>query len=248
MQTVEREPKLSKSKMLRRLVCSWDYEDRARNEHGALLVCGVDEVARGCLGGAVFAGAVVLDRSVVISNDEIRDSKMLSPKKRERLANAIMEDAITYAVASVDAPTIDRINIANASKLAMMKAISALKPQPDFLLVDGIRLDHPSPQFVITHGDGVSFSIAAASILAKVAKTAEMMEMAKLYPGYGFDRNMSYGSKEHLEALVHLGPTPIHRRSFQPVRDAINSPHACIGGVPTFIHEALVDIGRTIVP
>ena len=255
MQTDELDATQTKSKMLRRLICSWNYEDRAREEHGAIFIAGTDEAGRGCLAGSCFAAAVILDRSVVIADDVIRDSKMLAPKKRDRIATMIMEDAVCYAIASVDASTIDHINIAEAAKLAMLKAIAALEPRPDFLLVDGIRLDHHAPQFVITHGDGVSFSIAAASILAKVAKNAEMMELAQLYPGYGFDSNMSYGTKEHLEALNRLGPSPVHRRSFRPVREAAKPLARSYGASSgsddkhlerNLIHDALVEIGRAI--
>ena len=221
MQPLETDVAGSKSKMLLRLVCSWHYEDCAREAYGATATAGIDEAGRGCLAVSCFAAAVVLDRSIVIADGGIRDSKMLAAKKRERIAQEIRDDAVCYAVASVDAITIDRINIAEAAKLAMARAIAALDPQPDFLLVDGFKLDHSLPQFVITHGDGVSFSIAAASILAKVAKNAEMLEMASLYPGYGFEKNMSYGTKDHLEALRNLGPCPIHRKTFHPVAQAV---------------------------
>jgi len=248
MQPLETNVAGSKSQMLRQLVCSWHYEDRAREEYGATAIAGIDEAGRGCLAGACFAAAVVLDRSVVIADGGIRDSKMLASKKRERIAREIRDDAVCYAVASVDAATIDRINIAEAAKLAMARAISALDPPPDFLLVDGFKLDHPLPQFVIAHGDGLSFSIAAASILAKVAKNDEMREMAARYPGYGFESNMSYGTKDHLEALRRLGPCPIHRKTFQPVAQAEipwnDGAPECPSTTPPYQNE-LIAIGRS---
>jgi len=244
MQPFETDVVGNKSQRLRRLVCSWHYEDCAREKYGATAIAGIDEAGRGCLAGACFAAAVVLDRSIVIADGGIRDSKMLAAKKRERIAKEIRDDAICYAVASVDAATIDRINIAEAAKLAMGRAIAALDPPPDFLLVDGFKLDHPLPQLVITHGDGVSFSIAAASILAKVAKNAEMREMADLYPGYGFESNMSYGTKDHLEALRRLGPCPIHRKTFHPVAQA-EIPWVSGHVNSTAFQNDLIAIGRS---
>lgn len=188
-------------------------------EEGALHVAGVDEAGMSPLAGPVAAAAVILPAGCRIPG--VDDSKKLSPEIRERLAAKIREEAIAYAVAFVEPEEIDRINIYRAGLLAMQRAVEALRPGPDALLVDARRLPEvPIRQISLVHGDARSLSIAAASILAKTARDARMEELDRVYPGYGFSRHKGYGVKEHLVALDRLGPCPIHRRSFAPVRKA----------------------------
>jgi ribonuclease HII len=146
---------------------------------------------------------------------------MLTPKQRERLDAEIREHAIAWSIAEVSAEQIDKINIFQATKLAMTRAIKALNPQPDFLLIDSLKLPLPQRQLAITHGDVVSISIAAASIVAKVHRDHQMInEIDQQFPGYGFADHKGYGTPQHLKALFELGPCPIHRMSFRPVREA----------------------------
>lgn len=180
---------------------------------GYRLVAGVDEAGRGPLAGPVVAAAVILDPSAFIPG--LDDSKRLTPPRREMLAAEIREKAVAWSVAVVDVEVIDRINVANAAFLAMRQAIDQLAVPPDFLLVDGFAIPGLGcPQRGITGGDGLSNSIAAASILAKVRRDALMVEYGKAYPGYGFEIHKGYPTKEHKEALMRLGLSPIHRRSF----------------------------------
>jgi ribonuclease HII len=188
----------------------------AREQYGAALICGLDEVGAGALCFNVTVAAVILPRETVL--DGLRDSKLLSKKQRERLDKEIREAATAISIAEVDAATIDRINIYQARKLAMKRAVEAMDPQPDHLLIDAIKIDTRLRQFVIEHGDAISISIAAASVIAKVYRDAQMQEIDRLYPGYGFASNKGYGSAAHLAALTELGPTPVHRRSFAPVK------------------------------
>jgi len=178
-------------------------------------VAGVDEVGRGCLFGPVVAGAVILDPEHRIQG--LRDSKLLDQKTREKLAARIRERAIACAVAAVDVARIDQINIYHASLLAMREAVGLLSPAPDHLLVDAVRLDWPVPQTKIIHGDALSASIAAASIIAKVERDALIRRWDPVYPGYGLASNKGYRSPKHLAALREQGPTPLHRLSFAPV-------------------------------
>ncbi|HRK55978.1 MAG TPA: ribonuclease HII [Burkholderiaceae bacterium] len=184
------------------------------------LVCGVDEVGRGPLAGPVVAAAVVLDPTRRI--DGLRDSKQLSPKARERLAEQIRRDALCFAVAEASVQEIDALNILQASLLAMARAVAQLDPQADFALVDGNRLPALDiPARAIIKGDCLEPAISAASILAKVYRDAWMMEQSRPYPGYGFDVHAGYGTPAHLSALQTLGPCPLHRKSFKPVRQAM---------------------------
>ncbi len=181
------------------------------------LVCGVDEAGRGPLAGAVFAAAVILDVARPISG--LRDSKTLSAVRREGLALLIRENALAYAVAQASVEEIDSLNILNASLLAMRRAVAALNPQPDFARIDGNRLPRlPMAAEAIVSGDALVAEISAASILAKTERDAYMRDLHAKYPDYGFDRHMGYGTKAHLTALRLCGPTPVHRRSFAPVR------------------------------
>jgi ribonuclease HII len=193
----------------------WGAEDEARSS-GLDPVAGVDEVGRGCLAGPVVAAAVILDRLRPIEG--VDDSKRLLPAKRRELAEVIRVRAIAWAVGEVEAVEIDRINILRATQRASALAIERLSVQPAFLLLDAIRLPLvPLPQRPIVHGDRISVSIAAASILAKVHRDALMSRHEEAWPGYGFDRHKGYGTAEHLQALIQRGPCPLHRRSFRGV-------------------------------
>jgi len=197
------------------LGCTTRLERLARAE-GFCRVAGLDEAGRGCLFGPVFAAAVILDPSLPIRG--INDSKQLTPEEREEAAPLIRARAVAWAVAQVAAAEIDRINILQASRLAMKLAVDMLTPAPDFLLVDAVDVDLPFPQRAVIHGDALSRSIAAASILAKVERDHSMKEWDRLYPQYGFLFHKGYGTPQHLQALIEYGPTPYHRFSFEPVR------------------------------
>lgn len=186
-------------------------------EHGARAVAGVDEVGRGPLAGPVTAAAVILDPARI--PDGLNDSKRLSPAARTALAKAIMATS-QYAVAHASVSEIDTLNILQASHLAMHRALTALTPLPDHALIDGNRLprDLPCTADALVKGDARCLSIAAASILAKVARDRIMTELARDWPGYAWETNAGYPSPAHLEALARLGVTPYHRRSFAPVR------------------------------
>lgn len=196
-------------------VCGWSLEDAAR-ERGARRIAGLDEVGRGPLFGPVVAAAVILAPGCTIAG--LNDSKKLSEKKRAALDQEIRDNAVAFAVAEVDAQTIDRINIRQASLLAMRRALEQLALSPDYLLIDGRdTIDWPCAQQAVIKGDATSFSIAAASVLAKVYRDRLVVELDRTYPGYGLARHKGYPCPAHLEALERLGPTPLHRRSFHPV-------------------------------
>ncbi len=203
-----------KLRLLKKLKCTLNYEKLAWAA-GAQLVAGVDEVGRGCLFGPVVAAAVILKPDYRIRG--LRDSKLLDRKTREKLAPRIRENCLAWAVASVDVAIIDQINIYWASKRAMEEAVAKLAPAPDHLLVDALRLGCLCDQTAILHGDAVSASIAAASIVAKVERDAMIREFDAIYPGYGLSSNVGYRSPIHLKALKEKGPTPLHRMSFAPV-------------------------------
>ena len=195
---------------------SLDFENRAIAD-GYKFIAGVDEVGRGCLAGAVVAAAVILDLSKPLP-EGLNDSKKLTPKKRESLDAQIRETAICYAVGQIEAPEIDRINILQATKKAMISAIGKLNPAADFLLIDALTLKELSlPQKAIIHGDAISASIAAASIVAKNYRDKLMLELDKIYPEYGFSSHVGYGTKAHFEALRAHGACPLHRISFRGV-------------------------------
>jgi len=180
---------------------------------------GCDEAGRGCLAGPVFAAAVILPRDY--SNEMLNDSKQLSEKMRDKLRPVIEKEAVAWAVASVDAPAIDRINILNASILAMHRAVSLLKVQPGFLIVDGNRF-RPYPGIAhacIVKGDAKYMSIAAASILAKTHRDEFMLRLHEEFPLYSWIRNKGYPSKKHRDAIALYGPTPYHRKSFRGCRN-----------------------------
>ncbi len=203
-----------KMRLLKQLKCTQKFEKLAW-EAGATLIAGVDEVGRGSLFGPVVAGAVILEPGYRIKG--LRDSKLLDQKTREKLAARIKEHAIAWAVAAVDVARIDQLNIYWASLLAMKNAIAQLMPAPDHLLLDAVRLDLPCAQTKIIHGDALSISIAAASIVAKVERDAMIRRWDPVYPQYDLASNKGYRSPKHLAALKELGPTPLHRLSFAPV-------------------------------
>lgn len=181
------------------------------------LISGVDEVGRGALAGPVVAAAVVLDLECLPAG--INDSKKLSRVTRERLAEEIRASAIAFAVARVEADEIDRINILRATQAAMIQAVRALTPQPDHVLIDALPLPGLAvSQQAIIRGDAQSVSIAAASIIAKVARDAWMREYDAQFPGYGFARHVGYATAEHIAGLRALGPSPIHRMTFRKVK------------------------------
>ena len=204
----------AKLRLLKSLRCTLRYEKEAW-QHGSRLVGGVDEAGRGCLFGPVVAAAVILNPEDRIRG--LRDSKLLPEETRERLAGQIRRRALCWAFSAVDAAQIDVINILQASRLAMLNAVLQLQPEPDFLLVDAIRLDHPCAQRAIIHGDALSVSIAAASIVAKVERDRMMRELDATYPQYALASNKGYGTRAHRAALLEHGPTPLHRMTFAPV-------------------------------
>jgi ribonuclease HII len=201
--------------MVKAPVCGWTLEEVARGR-GALRIAGLDEVGRGPLFGPVVAAAVVLAPGFQF--DGLTDSKKLSEKKRNNLDLEIRASAIAFAIAEVDAETIDRINIRQASLLAMRRAVEKLALSPDFLLIDGRdTIDWECPQRAVIRGDAMSFSIAAASVLAKVHRDRLLVELDGKFPGYGLAQHKGYPCPAHLAALAKLGPTPLHRRSYHPV-------------------------------
>ncbi len=189
--------------------------ERELFQKGYRLVAGADEVGRGPLAGPVVAAAVILPLEEEKRIFGIDDSKKLSKKKREALAEKIKETAVAYAIEEVDEETIDKINILQATRLAMKRAIEKLSPRPDFVLTDGnMTLDIPVPQESVVKGDAKIASIGAASILAKVYRDALMEKYAEAFPYYGFERNAGYGTRAHIEAIREMGICTIHRRTF----------------------------------
>ncbi len=180
---------------------------------GFSAICGVDEAGRGPLCGPVFAAACILPQGLVLEG--LNDSKKLTPKKREKLFDEIRENAIAYCIASASVEEIDELNILEADLLAMRRAIEGLSVKADFALIDGnIARDFQIPAHAVIKGDAISPSIAAASILAKVARDRDCIELDRLYPEYGIAKHKGYGTKEHMNALRTYGPSPIHRKQF----------------------------------
>lgn len=190
---------------------------------GYQLIAGIDEVGRGALAGPVLAAAVILPCQIDTPwLNQVKDSKQLSPAKRQLLFGHIYEVAISVGIGMVRHEVIDDQGIAKATRLAMKSAIDQLSPPPESLLIDYIRLPEvPLPQKGITNGDELCLSIACASIVAKVTRDRLMVELDKIYPGYGLAKHKGYGTKQHLSCLRRLGPSSIHRQSFRPVRDMI---------------------------
>ena len=199
-------------------LCSSRFERQARRQ-GWQRIAGLDEAGRGSLFGPVFAAAVILNpRRRIVGLD---DSKKLPLKRREILAERIREHAVAWCVAQVDASRIDAWNIYQASRQAMAAAVAQLSIQPDFLLIDAVHLDLLVKQKPIIKGDARSVSVAAASILAKVARDQAMREFDQIYPVYGLASNKGYATRAHVQALRTYGPSPLHRFSFAPVRNAV---------------------------
>lgn len=190
-------------------------DEKLRRRYGA--VAGVDEVGRGALAGPVVVAAVVLPAGFRVSG--IDDSKRVTPRRREALAPLIRAGAAAWALAERDVAEIDRVNILRATVAAMEEAVAALRPTPGCVVVDAVRLQAGGvPVIAEPRADGRYLCVAAASIVAKVARDAMMTEAARRWPGYGWERNKGYATAEHLEALRRLGPSPLHRSSFAPVR------------------------------
>ncbi|MHB1651046.1 MAG: ribonuclease HII [Desulfitobacteriaceae bacterium] len=190
-------------------------EERKLWQEGFLLIAGIDEAGRGPLAGPVFASACILPARFNLPG--LNDSKLLSKLKREELFTLIQAQAVDYAIGSADVEEIDSLNILQATKLAMHRAVGSLKVRPHFLLIDALQLSLPVPQLSFVGGDRLSASIAAASIMAKVTRDRYMQEINVQYPEYGFNRHKGYGTSEHMQVLQRLGPCPVHRRSFAPV-------------------------------
>ncbi len=183
------------------------------HDKGFTLVCGVDEAGRGPLCGPVFAAACILPDGLVLEG--LNDSKKLTPKKREKLFDEICENAVAYCIASASVEEIDEMNILEANLLAMRRAIDGLSQKADFALIDGnVARDFQIPARAVIKGDAISPSIAAASILAKVSRDRDCLELDRLYPQYGIAKHKGYGTKQHMDALRIYGPSPIHRKQF----------------------------------
>ncbi len=190
------------------------FDEEIRGKEGRLLA-GLDEAGRGPLAGPVVAAAVVFPQGVYLSG--LKDSKRLTALQRERLYQEIIERATTVGVGVVAPDDIDRLNIYQATREAMMRAIEKLEVEPDVLVIDAMKLPLDIKQYVFTRAEDRSASVAASSVIAKVTRDRIMLQYHDKYPEYGFDRHKGYATKEHLEVLKKLGPSPIHRRSFSPV-------------------------------
>jgi ribonuclease HII len=196
-------------------VCGWKLE-KAAAKCGFQRIGGCDEVGRGPMFGPVVAAAVVLPLGCRLTG--LNDSKQLCENKRNELDLVVRAKALAFAVVAIDVETIDRINIRRASLLAMRTAVEQLTTQPDYLLIDGCdTIDWACPQESVIHGDATSYSIAAASVLAKVYRDRLLVELDAVYPGYGLAKHKGYCSREHVAALGRLGPTPLHRKNWSPV-------------------------------
>ena len=203
--------------------CTRKLEEQALRA-GWRLVAGCDEAGRGALLGPLYVAAVILDPAKPIQG--VDDSKKLTSRRRQALALEITEKALAFKIVSLTAVEVDALNVYDASRQGMIRAVLALAPAPDFVLTDAMPLEgcakatgFPIPHRAIVHGDALSVSIAAASILAKVARDAHLQELDHLYPQYGLARNKGYGTRDHLAALAAYGPCPEHRKSYQPVKD-----------------------------
>jgi ribonuclease HII len=210
----------AKQQMLRQLVCS-DAPEQALRYFGARMIAGVDEVGRGALFGPVVAAAVILPKAMnTLARAGLTDSKQLTREDRERLDKKIRRMAVCVSVFEVDAETIDRVNIYQATRIAMLEAILGLTCPPDHLLIDAMRVDHPCPQTKLIYGDSLSLSIAAASVVAKVHRDGLMRKLDAVHPQYGLAAHKGYATPEHRRALKAHGPCELHRRSFAPCRAA----------------------------
>jgi ribonuclease HII len=218
----------AKQQMLKQLVCS-DAPEQALRYQGYTLIAGVDEVGRGCLFGPVVAAAVILPvKTANLARHGLKDSKQLTREQREHLDRKIRKVALAVAIAEVDAETIDRINIYQASRLAMLHAVQRLTVAPDHLLIDAMLLDlaelsHPCAQTRLYYGDALSLSIAAASVVAKVHRDALMRELDLQHPQYGLASHKGYATAAHRKALREHGPCALHRRTFAPVAASVTT-------------------------
>ncbi|MBO8155256.1 MAG: ribonuclease HII [Bacillaceae bacterium] len=212
--------KLEKKNQLKQQFEKMKVYEKSLYQKGMYRVAGIDEAGRGPLAGPVVAAACILPEDFYLEG--LNDSKKLSENQRNEFFERIREAAVTYGIGIVDNQMIDRINIYQAAKLAMKKAVSELTVTPEYLFIDAMELkDLPIPQLSLTKGDQRSISIAAASILAKVTRDRMMKEIHEQYPEYGFGTNMGYGTSRHLETLKSQGPCPYHRLTFAPVKDFI---------------------------
>ncbi|WEV61368.1 ribonuclease HII [Streptococcaceae bacterium ESL0729] len=193
--------------------------ERILYQEGFDLIAGIDEVGRGPLAGPVVAAAVILPKNIKIKG--LNDSKQIPKSKHEEVYQRVLDRALGIGIGIIDSQIIDQVNIYEATKLAMLEAIKKLKFLPEHLLIDAMKLDLPIPQTSIIKGDSRSMSIAAASIVAKVTRDKMMADYDKIYPGYDFIHNAGYGTKNHLEGLEKLGLTPIHRKSFEPIKSMV---------------------------
>ncbi|WP_078380914.1 ribonuclease HII [Sutcliffiella halmapala] len=194
--------------------------EKALYQEGYRYLAGVDEVGRGPLAGPVVAAAVILPQDFYLPG--LTDSKKLSAQKRADFNVYIRKNAISYGIGIIDSRTIDKVNIYEATKLAMIQAIEQLAVKPEYLLIDAMKLDVKIPQESIIKGDATSISIAASSVLAKETRDTYMKELGLKYPAYGFDKNMGYGTKEHVEAIKHEGIMNEHRHSFSPIKEIVS--------------------------
>ena len=201
-----------------RLETLLNYE-KSLYARGIELIAGVDEVGRGPLAGPVVAAAVILPKLCKIKG--LNDSKKIPKSKHEAIYNQVMKEAVAVGIGIKDNYVIDDVNIYEATKLAMIEAIEKLNPQPEHLLIDAMNLDLPIEQTSIIKGDANSLSIAAASIIAKVTRDKMMADYEQEFPGFAFAKNAGYGTKEHLSGIDKFGVTPIHRRSFEPIKSII---------------------------
>jgi ribonuclease HII len=207
----------AKQQMLKKLVCS-NAPEQALRYHGFKTIAGVDEVGRGALFGPVVAAAVILPEKVAtLARMGLKDSKQLTREDREKLDRKIRSVAIAVGVAEVDAETIDRVNIYQASRMAMLIAVQQLQVEPDHLILDAMRINHPCAQTKMYYGDALCISVAAASVVAKVYRDALLRELDLQYPQYGLASHKGYATPEHRKALEEHGPCVLHRRSFAPV-------------------------------
>lgn len=200
-------------------------EEKSLKSQGYRIIAGVDEVGRGALMGPVVAAAVILPDNLRASwKERVRDSKQLCMVEREYLYGYIMERAVSVGIGMSSNEIIDTVGIAEATRLAMAAAVVQLEPEPEYLLIDFVCLTEVNmPQKGIVNGDCLCFSIACASIIAKVTRDRMVVEMDREYPGYGFAGHKGYGTREHLESLRRYGPCPLHRRSFRPVREMVGT-------------------------
>ena len=215
------EKRLTKAQALKDKYSAMQVFERACYAQGHRLVAGIDEVGRGPLAGPVVSAAVILPENCEILG--LNDSKQLSEKKRDALAEEIKAQAVAIGIGIISPEEIDRVNIYQASKQAMIQAVARLSVQPDHLLIDAMQLDLPLPQEKIIKVDARSVSIAAASIIAKVCRDQMMKDYHARYPYYGFDKNAGYGTKAHLDGLAEHGITPIPRKPFAPVKKYLDS-------------------------